>query len=80
MARLALLLAALLLAGTCPAWAAGSGDDDRDASWHVRDDPALTAGRATFRYDTFGDEAFWGDTLKLHQAIAGAGFGGVVRA
>ncbi len=23
------------------------------------------------RFDTFGDEAFWGDTLKLHQAIAG---------
>ncbi len=77
MARLALLLAVLLLAGTCPAWAAGSGDDDRDASWHVRDDPALTAGRATFRYETFGDEAFWGDTLKLHRAIAGAGLGGV---
>ena len=27
--------------------------------------------------DTFGDEAFWGDTLKLHQAIAGAKHGGV---
>jgi len=34
-------------------------------------------GRNTFRFDTFGDEAFWGDTLKLHQAIEGAGFGGV---
>jgi len=34
-------------------------------------------GRQTFRYDTFGDEAFWGDTLKLHQAIAGAAHGGV---
>jgi hypothetical protein len=30
----------------------------------------LTAGKQTFRYDTFGDEAFWGDTLKLHQAVA----------
>src|SRR5262249_39004132 len=26
---------------------------------------------------TFGDEAFWGDTLQLHQAIEGAQFGGV---
>ncbi len=26
-----------------------------------------------FRLDTFGDQAFWGDTLKLHQAIEGAG-------
>src|SRR5437588_4981820 len=34
-------------------------------------------GRSTFRFDTFGDEAFWGGTLKLHQAIEGARFGGV---
>jgi len=34
-------------------------------------------GRQTFRFDTFGDEHFWGDTLKLHQAIEGARFGGV---
>lgn len=34
-------------------------------------------GRTTFRYDTFGDEKFWGDTLHLNQAIAGAANGGV---
>jgi hypothetical protein len=34
-------------------------------------------GEQIFRFDTFGDEAFWGDTLKLHQAIEGAGLGGV---
>jgi hypothetical protein len=33
--------------------------------------------RKTFRFDTFGDEAFWGDTLKLHRAIAGSKLGGV---
>jgi len=38
---------------------------------------SLVNGRNTFRYDTFGDEAFWGDALKLHQAIAGAANGGV---
>ena len=37
----------------------------------------LEEGRQIFRYDTFGDEAFWGDTLKLHQAIEGERFGGV---
>jgi hypothetical protein len=37
----------------------------------------LDEGREIFRLDTFGDEAFWGDTLKLHQAIQGARFGGV---
>jgi hypothetical protein len=34
-------------------------------------------GARIFRDDTFGDEQFWGDTLKLHQAIGGARFGGV---
>lgn len=34
-------------------------------------------GKQTFRFDTFGDEAFWGDTLHLHQAIEGATLGGV---
>jgi Cytochrome c peroxidase len=37
----------------------------------------ITEGRRIFRFDTFGDQAFWGDTLKLHQAIAGAAQGGV---
>lgn len=37
----------------------------------------MEQGRQTFRFDTFGDEAFWGDTLKIHQAIAGAANGGV---
>src|SRR5262249_25902199 len=34
-------------------------------------------GKQTFRFDTFGDEAFWGDSLMLHQAIEGSKFGGV---
>jgi hypothetical protein len=34
-------------------------------------------GRQTFRFDTFGDESFWGDTLQLHEAIAGSQLGGV---
>ena len=34
-------------------------------------------GQQVFRFDTFGDERFWSDTLKLHQAIAGARAGGV---
>src|SRR6185369_2945379 len=37
----------------------------------------LENGRTTFRFDTFGDEAFWGGTLQLHQAIKGANLGGV---
>jgi mono/diheme cytochrome c family protein len=34
-------------------------------------------GRRIFRFDTFGDEVFWGDALRLHEAIAGTEFGGV---
>ena len=34
-------------------------------------------GERIFRSDTFGDEAFWGDTLRLHEAIEGAKLGGV---
>lgn len=37
----------------------------------------LDEGKKTFRYETFGSEAFWGDTLQLHKAIAGEKNGGV---
>lgn len=37
----------------------------------------LEEGKQTFRFDTFGDEAFWSDALQLHRAIAGANLGGV---
>jgi hypothetical protein len=37
----------------------------------------LDEGRNTFRFDTFGDEAFWGGALMLQQAIKGAALGGV---
>jgi hypothetical protein len=29
----------------------------------------INQGRHTFRFDTFGDEAFWGGALKLHETI-----------
>jgi hypothetical protein len=37
----------------------------------------LDEGREAFRFDTFGDEAFWGGALQLHQAIKGTNLGGV---
>ncbi|HEY6146905.1 MAG TPA: hypothetical protein VIZ69_04375, partial [Thermoanaerobaculia bacterium] len=37
----------------------------------------MEQGQRIFRYDTFGSEAFWGDALQLHKAIAGAKNGGV---
>jgi hypothetical protein len=33
-------------------------------------DPALvTTGRTIFRFDTYGDESFWTDTLRMHEVI-----------
>lgn len=37
----------------------------------------INEGRETFRFNTFGDEDFWGGSLRLHQAIAGRNLGGV---
>lgn len=34
-------------------------------------------GQDIFRFDTFGDQEFWGGQLQLHQAIAGDKHGGV---
>ena len=44
---------------------------ERDALQSIKE------GRQIFRFDTFGDEEFWGDALKLHHAIAGKKLGGV---
>src|SRR5438034_6278563 len=30
----------------------------------------IVQGRQIFRYDSFGDQVFWGDTLQLHQTLA----------
>jgi hypothetical protein len=48
-----------------------------DRAMEANDDRMIAEGRRTFRFDTFGDEAFWGHTLHLHQAIAGGKLGGV---
>jgi mono/diheme cytochrome c family protein len=48
---------------------------DRSIDRHAEN--LVREGRRIFRFDTFGDEAFWGGALKLHQAIVGERFGGV---
>ena len=60
----------------------GMASDDRepmsfDARISRHASELLARGRRIFRFDTFGDEAFWGGTLRLHEAIEGARFGGV---
>jgi hypothetical protein len=65
----------------------GWGDEERDASRkpHSENDRQiarhaqrmLEEGRRIFRFDSFGSEAFFGDALQLHRAIAGVKNGGV---
>ena len=50
-------------------------ENDRTISAHAQ--AMIDEGRGIFRFDTFGSEAFWGDTLQLHKAIAGEKNGGV---
>jgi len=73
------ILAALLSLGALRSLAA---QDSQGRS--PRQDPTATnavqlvgQGRDIFRFDTFGDEAFWGGVLQLHTAIEGAAAGGV---
>jgi len=55
--------------------AARASEPDRLISAHA--EQMLDEGRRIFRFDTFGSEAFWGDALQLHKAIAGEKNGGV---
>src|SRR5262245_1514563 len=66
---------------TTPLFAQSSGRHEKAPL--VTKDPMIKSaavsiedGRNIFRYDTYGDEAFWGDALQLHQAIQGSRFGG----
>jgi hypothetical protein len=72
----ALLLAVFGLTGLMLVRKAGAQQQQTDP---IADNAQqmLADGKRIFRFDTFGDESFWGDTLKLHQAIAGAKLGGV---
>ncbi len=57
----------------------GSGKDPSKDNQQVRENAQrmIDEGEGIFRFDTFGDEAFWGDLLGLHKAIEGTAFGGV---
>src|SRR5579864_5133624 len=48
-----------------------------DASISNHGESLLDQGRQIFRFDTFGDQDFWGGVLGLHEAIEGAKLGGV---
>jgi hypothetical protein len=64
-----------VLLGASLAGCGGSDDDPVPASEvpQLPLDPQLVAaGQETFRFDTFGDETFWTDTLKMNTVIESA--------
>src|SRR5512140_1925388 len=62
--------------GVSLAGCGGGGSDDNVPASRVPQlplDPQLVAaGQQTFRHDTFGDETFWTDTLKMNKVIESA--------
>ena len=69
-----------LLAGPAPAIAGVDATSATTAQEQAIDQNAgamVASGREIFRYDTFGDEAFWTGLLKIEQAVEGAALGGV---
>jgi hypothetical protein len=68
---------AVALLGVIVAFAAPPSQSGSDAEINRHAQAMIDEGRKIFRYDTFGSEAFWGDTLQLHKAIAGEKNGGI---
>jgi len=54
-----------------------TSDDDKSKSSIKNAIKTIKKGKRIFRHDTFGNEAFWGGQLHLHEAIAGEANGGV---
>jgi hypothetical protein len=75
----ALWLIAVLLAITSTSYGKQVRNNNKRATQDVFENATqkITDGQQAFRFDTFGDQAFWGDTLRLHEAIEGAALGGV---
>ena len=57
--------AAVVLAAGLAGW--GGGEDASGAGAE-----RVQSGREIFRFDTFGDEQLWTDTLRMHEVIASA--------
>ena len=64
---LAVALAACTRDGAVPPVAPSS--DDALAAKGGQSPATLAEGKSIFRFDTFGDETFWTDTLRMHEVI-----------
>lgn len=70
-------LSSLVLASAALAADDGPNRSGQDAEIFRNAQRMLSEGKQTFRYDTFGDEAFWTDALQIHRAVSGSAHGGV---
>jgi hypothetical protein len=74
---LVLYVGFVIVIGTGNAVVSHGRDNEPDKASNKAAQRLFEQGRQIFRFDTFGDEAFWGDALQLHRAIEGAKLGGV---
>ena len=78
--RTAVAAAALLLAGGALfnfSAVSKKSSDSRASRSTTHQQRLFAKGKRIFRFDTFGDQAYWGGQLKLHRAIEGRRLGGV---
>src|SRR5688500_6067830 len=57
-----LITAALMLA-------CSTGTEPGDETERPLDPQLVAEGKEIFRFDTFGDEVYWTDTLRMHEVI-----------
>ena len=74
---LALVVCALVFASLYAQQKSQPSPAPFDATISQNSHRLVEQGRQVFRFDTFGDQDFWGGALGLHKAIEGAKFGGV---
>ena len=72
-----LLLGGIIFNATVSAIIGSGGGGSPDAINTVQSRQLFERGKKIFRFDTFGDQAFWGGQLRLHRAIEGEDLGGV---
>lgn len=65
---LAIMGALAALTGGC----GGGGDAGQQTAQAAGGNSLVAQGRHIFRFETFGDEAKWTDTLRMHEVIAAA--------
>src|SRR5215813_10924281 len=64
------LIVVLCLLLLLPAWATTGQSSSPHEAFSQGAEAMITQGRQIFRFDTFGDEGFWGGQLRLNDAIA----------